>query len=298
MHSFRRRSHCGGDRERPMTPRWLGAALLCVGALNALIGTIMAIQIPPVRVGLFPYVILALRAQFDLCRVLHRKARERGLAMLRGRWTNLRGRAQNGFPGCRRWNPTMVRMNSTRKASYASAVALLLAVSPLVLALPAAAAPCKSAGLLPLKVCPASPTPGPPSASPAPRVTPPGSTAPPSDPTPPQPPSQSPSQSQVPGQDAAPPTPGPAPSVSQGAPTPPATGAVPVPATAGSSAYQSPGAGQSPESATANPSAAAAGRVGPGPDGQGGLAGGFLLALSGLLIGLSAAIGLRRPAGP
>ena len=38
----------------------------------------------------------------------------------------------------------MVRMNSTRKASYASAVALLLAVSPLVLALPAAAGPCKS----------------------------------------------------------------------------------------------------------------------------------------------------------
>ena len=203
-----------------------------------------------------------------------------------------------GFPGCRRWNPTMVRMNSTRKASYASAVALLLAVSPLVLALPAAAAPCKPAGLLPVKICPASPTPGPPSASPAPSVTPPGSTAPPSDPAPPQPPSQSPSQSQVPGQDAAPPTPGPAPSVSQGAPTPPATGSVPVPATAGTSAPQSPDAGQGPESATANPSAAAAGRVGPGPDGQGSLAGGFLLALSGLLIGLSAAIGLRRPARP
>ena len=30
--SFRRRSHCGGDRERPMTPRWLGAALLCVAS--------------------------------------------------------------------------------------------------------------------------------------------------------------------------------------------------------------------------------------------------------------------------
>jgi VIT1/CCC1 family predicted Fe2+/Mn2+ transporter len=29
-----------------------------VGAFNALIGTIMAIQIPPTRVGFFPYVIL------------------------------------------------------------------------------------------------------------------------------------------------------------------------------------------------------------------------------------------------
>ena len=217
------------------------------------------------------------------------------LAFQGRRWQ--RSRTGPGFPGCRRWNPTMVRMNSTRKTSYASVVALLLAVSPLVLALPATAGPCKPAGLLPVKICPASPTPGPPSASPAPGVTPPGGSAPPSDPAPPRP-SQSPSQSQAPGQDAAPPTPGPAPSVSQGAPTPPATGAVPVPATVGTSAPQSPDAVPGPEPATAIPSAAAAGRVGPGPDGQGSLAGGFLLALSGLLIGLSAAIGLRRPAGP
>jgi uncharacterized membrane protein len=41
-----------------MTPRRLGTFLLSVGALNALIGTIMAIQIPPARAGFFPYVIL------------------------------------------------------------------------------------------------------------------------------------------------------------------------------------------------------------------------------------------------
>ncbi len=31
--------------------------LLCAGALNALIGTIMAIQIPPERIGISPYVL-------------------------------------------------------------------------------------------------------------------------------------------------------------------------------------------------------------------------------------------------
>jgi hypothetical protein len=32
-------------------------SLLCAGALNALIGTIMAIQIPPERIGISPYVL-------------------------------------------------------------------------------------------------------------------------------------------------------------------------------------------------------------------------------------------------
>jgi hypothetical protein len=41
-----------------MTPRQLGTYLLCTGALNALIGTVMAIQVPPDRVGFLPYVIL------------------------------------------------------------------------------------------------------------------------------------------------------------------------------------------------------------------------------------------------
>ena len=41
-----------------MTPKWLGPLLLCVGCLNALIGTLMAIQIPPARVGFLPYLIL------------------------------------------------------------------------------------------------------------------------------------------------------------------------------------------------------------------------------------------------
>ena len=83
------------------------------------------------------------------------------------------------FPAGRRCNPTMVRMNSIRKACYASAVALVLGASPLVLALPAAADPCGPAGLLPAKFCPAPPTPGPPSASPTPSPTVPGNSAPP-----------------------------------------------------------------------------------------------------------------------
>ena len=40
-----------------MKPRQLGTLLLCVGALNALIGTIMAIQIPPEHIGISPYVL-------------------------------------------------------------------------------------------------------------------------------------------------------------------------------------------------------------------------------------------------
>lgn len=41
-----------------MKLRQVGTFLLCVGALNALIGTIMAIQLPTARVGFFPYVIM------------------------------------------------------------------------------------------------------------------------------------------------------------------------------------------------------------------------------------------------
>jgi hypothetical protein len=40
-----------------LKPLQLGTFLLCVGALNALIGTIMAIQIPPERIGISPYLI-------------------------------------------------------------------------------------------------------------------------------------------------------------------------------------------------------------------------------------------------
>lgn len=36
----------------------LGISLLCVGALNALIGTMLAIQVPSERVGGLPYVII------------------------------------------------------------------------------------------------------------------------------------------------------------------------------------------------------------------------------------------------
>ena len=40
-----------------MTPKWIGTFLLCVGAFEALIGTGMAIQIPPDRIGISPYVL-------------------------------------------------------------------------------------------------------------------------------------------------------------------------------------------------------------------------------------------------
>jgi hypothetical protein len=41
-----------------MTPRRLGTFLLCVGALDALMGSIMAIQLPPERAGISPFVLL------------------------------------------------------------------------------------------------------------------------------------------------------------------------------------------------------------------------------------------------
>jgi hypothetical protein len=37
----------------------VGIFLLCVGALNALIGTIMAIQIPLERIGIAPWLNIA-----------------------------------------------------------------------------------------------------------------------------------------------------------------------------------------------------------------------------------------------
>jgi hypothetical protein len=41
-----------------MAPKRLGILLLCVGALNVLIGTILAVQIAPARIGASPYVIV------------------------------------------------------------------------------------------------------------------------------------------------------------------------------------------------------------------------------------------------
>jgi hypothetical protein len=47
-----------GDYAGVMAPRRLGIFLLCVGALNALIGTLLAIQVPPERIGGSPYVLI------------------------------------------------------------------------------------------------------------------------------------------------------------------------------------------------------------------------------------------------
>lgn len=208
------------------------------------------------------------------------------------------------FPAGRRWNHTMVWMNSIRKASYTSAVALVLAAAPLVLGLPAVADPCGPAGLLPVKFCPSSPTPSPPPASPAPSPKRPGGASPsPSGAAPPPAPSQTPSAGQ-PAQPApvpATPTSGPKDSTAgDGKPAQPATTSVPTTATpapgSGTTASPTGDAGQGPgPSAEQPPDAAGAGD--PGPDGQIGVAG-SLLAVSGLLLGLSAAIGLRRPARP
>ena len=213
------------------------------------------------------------------------------------------------LPACRRRNHTMVWMNSIRKACYTSAVALVLAASPLVLAFPAVAEPCGPAGLLPVKFCPPSPTPGPPPASPAP-VSPapgpprPGSPAPsPTGAVPAPTPSKTPSAGQ-PVQPAQP-APGPAtptsgsddPTAGQGNATQPPATRVPATATAGPSTSPSPDAGQGPGLSPEQPLDVAASPGVQGPDGQIGIAG-SLLAAGGLLIVLSAAIGLRRPASP
>jgi hypothetical protein len=205
------------------------------------------------------------------------------------------------FPAGRRGSPTMVRMNSMRKASYASAVALLLVASPLVLAFPAAADPCGPAGLLPAKFCPAPPTPGPPSASPSPSRTVPGSSAPPPSvaapsPAPPRKPSATPSQAQPtkPAQLPAPPTSDPVSTADQDNTPSPATAPVAGITTAASAP---PAADGGQDHSTGQPPGAAAGQSDSEPDGQLSVTG-TLLALSGLLIGLSGAIGLRRPAQP
>jgi hypothetical protein len=191
-----------------------------------------------------------------------------------------------------------------RKACYASAVVLVLGASPLVLALPAAADHCGPAGLLPSKFCPAPPTPGP-STSPTPSPTVPGNPAEPPSGAPPKAPPQAPSQRPSPtpsqGQPAqpaqvtAPPTSGPVPTSDQDNAAQPATESVPPTVTTGTSAPPAADAGQDPEPSTGQPLGGAAGQGDSGPDGQFGVAG-SLLAISGLLIGLSAAIGLRRPA--
>lgn len=206
-----------------------------------------------------------------------------------------------GFPASHRRSPTMVRMNSMRKACYASAVALLLGASPLVLALPAAADRCGPAGLLPAKLCPAPPTPGPPSASPSPSPTVPGSSAPPPpvaapSPAPPRKPSSTPSQGQPtePAQLPAPPTSDPVPTTDQDTTPAPATASVSAVTTATSAP---PAADADQDHSAGPPLGAAAGQGDSGPDRQLSIAG-SLLALSGLLIGLSGAIGLRRPAQP
>ncbi|MDF9749042.1 hypothetical protein M2428_000472 [Arthrobacter sp. ES3-54] len=208
-----------------------------------------------------------------------------------------------GFPAGRRRSPTMVRMNSMRKACYASAAALLLGASPLVLALPAAADPCGPAGLLPAKFCPTPPTPGPPSASLSPSTTVPGSSAPPPSGSappqaPPRKPSATPSQGQPtkPAQLPAPPTSDPVPTADQDNTPSPATASVSAITTATSAPPATDG-GRDPGRSAEQLPGAAAGRGDSGPDGQLSVAG-SLLALSGLLIGLSAAIGLRRPTQP
>ncbi len=209
------------------------------------------------------------------------------------------------FPAGRRRHHTMVWVISIRKACYTSAVALVLGVSPLVLALPAAGDPCGPADLLPVKFCPAPPTPGPPKSgpptvSPTPSPTVPGNAAPtPSGATPPQSPSQAPSQTPFQGQsrppqNPAPPTSDPVPTAGQDTAAAPATASAPAAVTTGTSAPPVPDAGQDPDPLAEQLPGAAAGQGDTGPDWLIGIAG-SLLALGGLLIGLSAAIGFRRP---
>jgi hypothetical protein len=60
-----------------LKPRQLGTFLLCVGALNALIGTMMAIQVPPERIGIAPFV-LALNGLFVMFGGYHTGKRKDG----------------------------------------------------------------------------------------------------------------------------------------------------------------------------------------------------------------------------
>lgn len=48
----------GRDYAVVMAPQRLGIFLLCVGALNVLVGTMLAIQVPPERIGWSPYIII------------------------------------------------------------------------------------------------------------------------------------------------------------------------------------------------------------------------------------------------
>ena len=168
----------------------------------------------------------------------------------------------------------MVRVKINKKAGYASAIALTLALTPLVLALPAVAEPCGTiGGVIPVLICPPAPTR--PVASPTPSPTA-SSTAPPTT-TPVVPPAQPPA------------TPGPtpaagrqatvAPAADPGAVSPPAAPAVPALPTA---------------TPSGNPGATAAPKTSEEEDGS--VPGALLLALGGLLMTGWAAISLRRPA--
>ena len=198
------------------------------------------------------------------------------------------------FPAGRRRHHTMVWVISIRKACYTSAAALVLGVSPLFLALPAAARSLRASRPPPGEILPRPTDAGSAEVRPADRLTDaqphcPGQRRPdtirchacPN--RRPQAPSQTPFQGQSrPPQNPAPPTSDPVPTAGQDTAAAPATASAPAAVTTGTSAPPVPDAGQDPDPSAEQLPGAAAGQGDPGPDWLIGIAG-SLLALGGLL---------------
>lgn len=170
--------------------------------------------------------------------------------------------------------PTMDRMKSTKGAGYAATAALMLALAPLILALPASADPCDPGGsAAPARACPAPPGRPGPSAAPVPTA---GSTVVPKSPSIPSGAAPAPRTSLAPAPAA---TPEPAPPVDAGA-LPPA---------------EAPSAAASPAVGTPSPAAGPAAAATPA-SGDRGVPGAILLALGGLLVAAWAFLAIRKSA--
>lgn len=169
--------------------------------------------------------------------------------------------------------PTMDRMKSTKGAGYAATAALMLALAPLILALPASADPCDPGGsAAPARACPTPPGRPGPSAAPVPAA---GATVVPKSPSIPS---------------------GAAPALRTSvAPEPEAT-PKPPPVDAGTlPPAEAPSATASPAVGTPSPAAGPAAAATPA-SGDRGVPGAILLALGGLLVAAWAFLAIRKSA--
>ncbi|WP_232082720.1 hypothetical protein [Arthrobacter sp. SO5] len=182
-------------------------------------------------------------------------------------------------------------MRITKRAGYASAVALALAFPPIVLAVPAVAEPCGAiGGVIPVLICPI-PSPSGPPAPPAPPPMPPapappaGTAAPTTSarvlPPAPAPAAPEPAAALAPAATAGQPVTVP-PAVDRSVPAPAEQTASAAPSFPAAAPRQAPGVPAEPPMSDANDGGGA-----PGP---------FLLSLGGLLLMVWAGAGLRRRA--